>query len=371
MSFNTGKSLCFCILLSLIFTTKINAQDSLANKGQLTFSGFVDIYYSDNLNNPASKTFPGFFYNYNNDNHIAVNLALLRANYTNDRMHMNVGLMTGTYAGANLAAEPALFQNIYEANVGIKLSKKHNLWFDGGVLTSHIGFESAISKDCWTLTRSVAAENSPYYHTGAEITYTSPKEKFVASLLYLNGWQRMQRPPANSTPAGGWQIIYKPNDKLTLNSCSFVGNDKPDSIAQIRLFHHFNLLWQPTKKFGLIFGFDYGMEQKPVDSLNKQSGFNSWYSPVVIARYFITDAFAIAARFENYSDPKHVIVTHLASEGSGITGVSLNTDFYFSPNALLRFEYKMFMNDKKVFEQGKNKYSTSNGIFSVSLSGYF
>ena len=33
----------------------------------------------------------------------------------------------------------------------LKLAKKKNLWIDAGILPSHIGFESAVSKDCWTL----------------------------------------------------------------------------------------------------------------------------------------------------------------------------------------------------------------------------
>jgi hypothetical protein len=39
-------------------------------------------------------------------------------------------------------------ENVYEAN-GVKISSKHNLWIDVN-MPSHIGFESAIGKDCAT-----------------------------------------------------------------------------------------------------------------------------------------------------------------------------------------------------------------------------
>ena len=39
------------------------------------------------------------------------------------------------------------------ANAGYKLSAKKAWWLDIGVLPSHIGFESAVGKDNWTLTR--------------------------------------------------------------------------------------------------------------------------------------------------------------------------------------------------------------------------
>jgi hypothetical protein len=81
--------------------------------------------------------------------------------------------MIGNYAQYNLLTEPTWAQFIYEANVGFKISRKQNVWLDAGIMPSHIGFESAVSADCWTLTRSILAENSPYYETGVKISYTN------------------------------------------------------------------------------------------------------------------------------------------------------------------------------------------------------
>ena len=36
-----------------------------------------------------------------------------------------------------------------------------NLWLDAGIFVSHIGLESANSRDNLTLTRSIMADNSP------------------------------------------------------------------------------------------------------------------------------------------------------------------------------------------------------------------
>jgi hypothetical protein len=75
---------------------------------------------------------------------------------------------------------------------------------------SHIGFESAIGKDCWNLTRSILADNSPYYESGAKLSYTSKNEKWFISGLILNGWQRIQRVEGNNLPAFGHQLTFKP-----------------------------------------------------------------------------------------------------------------------------------------------------------------
>src|SRR5690606_24702719 len=158
--------------------------------------------------------------------------------YENKRVRANLGLGIGSYMNANYAAEEGVLKNIYEANVGIKLSKEHDLWLDAGVMPSHIGFESAIGADCYTLTRSILADNSPYFETGAKLSYSTKNGKWDMAVLVMNGWQRIQRVEGNSTPALGHQLTYRPSEKITLNSSSFIGNDKPDEAKQMRYFHN-------------------------------------------------------------------------------------------------------------------------------------
>jgi len=107
---------------------------------------------------------------------------------------------------ANYATEPGILGNLYESNVGIKLSGSNNLWLDVGVFSSHIGFESAVGKSNWTLTRSLAAENTPYFESGAKISYTSDNDNWFVSVLILNGWQHIKPVEGNTLPAFGTQI---------------------------------------------------------------------------------------------------------------------------------------------------------------------
>jgi hypothetical protein len=129
--------------------------------------------------------------------------------YATEKVRANFALMTGSYANANLAAEPEVLKNIFEANAGVKISSKKNVWIDAGIFASHIGFESAIGRDCWTLTRSMLADNSPYYESGVKFSYTSDNGEWFVSGLFLNGWQRIQRVEANNTPAVGHQLTWK------------------------------------------------------------------------------------------------------------------------------------------------------------------
>ncbi|HQW23299.1 MAG TPA: porin, partial [Bacteroidia bacterium] len=254
-----------------------NAQkDTTVNP--LSFSGYLETYYLYDFGNPADHNRPGFVYSHNRHNEVNINLGYIKAAYEKDNVRANLALMAGTYSNANLAAEPGVLKNIYEGNIGVKVSKKSSLWIDAGIFSSHIGFESAVSKDCWTLTRSILADNSPYYESGVKLSYTSPSEKWFISGLFLNGWQRIQRVDYNNTPAFGTQFTFKPNKKITLNSSSFVGNDKPDSAKQMRYFHNFYGIIKVNDKLAFTAGFDFGAEQISKGS----SDYNTWYSPVLI-----------------------------------------------------------------------------------------
>ncbi len=115
------------------------------------------------------------------------------------------------------------------------------------------------------------------------------------------------------------QITYKPSGKLSINSSTFIGNDKADSIKQWRYFHNLYAIWQLNKNWGLTLGFDYGMEQKHTGA----TSFNNWYSPVAIVRYD-SDKWAIAGRAEYYSDKAGVIAPLVNANPFQMQGYSVN-----------------------------------------------
>src|SRR6478752_3123556 len=105
------------IALAILGFANMMAQDKAPSP--FTFSGYIDTYYSYDFGNPDNHTKPGFFYSYNRHNEVNVNLGLLKVNYAKDNVRGNFGLMAGTYAQYNMAAEQDLLRNIYEANVGV------------------------------------------------------------------------------------------------------------------------------------------------------------------------------------------------------------------------------------------------------------
>lgn len=331
----------------------------------LTLSGYVEAYYTHDFTAPkTTQERPGFLYNHKRNREININLAYLKAAYSTDRLQVNLALQVGTYAQYNYAAEQDLLKNVLEANVGVRLSQSRELWLDAGIFTSHIGFESAISKDCWTLTRSLLAENSPYYLSGAKLTYATPNGKWTLLGSVLNGWQRIAKLPGYSGPSLSTQIQFKPSDKVTLNWSTFIGSDRPDSLKQGRFFNNFYAIINPAGKVGLILGFDIGADRKPIGPGGSRVGTGSyvWYSPVVIARVATSSKSYLAGRMEYYSDKNGVIISTGTPNGFQTMGYSLNYDYAILPNALVRIEGKVYDSKDALFETHTGTGNTNTSL---------
>lgn len=341
-------------------------EDSLAKQqNRLTVTGYVETYYSYDFNKPGNNDRPGFFYSHNRHNEFNLNLGFIKAAYSNDRVRATFAVATGTYMSANYSAEPGTLKNIYEANAGVKLSSKKNLWLDAGVLPSHIGFESAIAKDCWTLTRSILAENSPYFETSAKLTYTTDNNKWVLSALALNGWQKIRRLDGNSLMSFGAQVQYKPTETLLLNYSNFVGTDKPDSARTMRYFNNFYAIFNATEKLGVTLGLDLGTQQQ----FNGSEKMYTWYSPVIIAKYTVNNHWAVTGRGEYYRDKNGVIINTGLPGGFDTAGFSVNVDYSPVSNAVIRLEVRTLNSKNDIFVKDNDLTQRNNFITSsIALS---
>lgn len=328
--------------LALFQATTLYAQKDSLKKW--TFSGYGEVYYSYDFAKPQNHKKEDFIYNHKQHNEINANLIIAKAMYADKNSRANMALMAGNYPQYNLSSEPTWAQFIYEANIGIRLSQKHNLWLDAGIMPSHIGFEGAVSADCWTLTRSILAENSPYYEAGAKLSFINKKENLNIAFLALNGWQRISKPDYIQQPSFGLQVNYKPINNLILNYSNFIGTAKPDSLNALRTFHNFYLQYEPKGKLGLIAGFDIG-----TDKYNAKN-YGIWFSPVLIIRYTLNNTIKMALRGEYYNDKKQIIIATKTANGFQVSGLSANVDYKINEILTLRMEGKMYHSEDKIFQ---------------------
>ena len=353
------------IAIILIFASvNISAQvdSTWQKKPELRILGFADVFYVYDFNEPQGQSRQLFLFNHNRHNEFNLNLGLIKFAVEQQKYRANFALQTGTYANDNYSAEQGVIKNILEANIGISLNKTNNLWIDAGVLPSHIGFESAISMDNPTFTRSLLAENSPYFLAGAKLTYNINRKWEVAGLI-VNGWQRIQRLEGNSLPSIGTQVNFSPNEKMIFNWSSLVGTDDPDETRRMRYFNNFFGQFQITENFDLTAGFDIGSQQ----TIKGSSNYDIWFSPILIGQFKINENWRSAIRMEYYQDETGIIIPTETVNGFQTSGFSLNLDYTPEKNIACRLEGRFLHSKDDIFVSGTGS-SNNNFIIGTSIA---
>jgi hypothetical protein len=280
---------------------------------------------------------------------------LLGLRYQDERVRGALALQAGTYPEANYANEPLALRHLNEANVGLRLAPR--LWLDAGIFAAHLGSESARSLDNLALTRSIMADNSPYYETGAKLTYEA-NARWTFTGLVLNGWQNIR--DNNQNKALGTQIQLKPSARLLLNYSTFLGEgaNRPEPDTRWRHFHDLYLTWQATTMLKLAAGLDVGWEQ----TAHKSGEYASWQGGQLIARFQTTPKTAAVFRAEYFHDPHGVQVATSSPNNLRALGLSAGFDYAPTDRALLRFEAKQYQARDAIFPTDGELWLSSTAL---------
>ncbi len=317
----------WALFLSLFLTAQENKNVTI------DFSGYMDIYYAYDFSKPETEQRLPFLYSHNRHNEFALNIALARIKASYENVYGTLSFHSGSYVEDNYASEKVKYIN--EAFLGIYLNSSKKDVLEIGILPSYIGFETAVSHSNLTLTRSILADNSPYFMTGAKYGHHF-NDKVTFSFLVTNGWQRIQKAQPTISPSFGTQLVLTPTAKTTINWSTFLGKETYADQFSMRYFS--NLYWDQkwNDKWRTILGFDCGYQQKPNASYESKT----WMSPVLIAQYTLNKQWQIGIRSEYYSDIDNAIVVGpLPFE---TFGNSLNLDFLPNAKFKLRTEAKWY-----------------------------
>jgi hypothetical protein len=160
----------------------------------------------------------------------------------------------------------------------------------------------------------------------------------------LNGWQRIRRPDSHE-PSIGHQLTWTPSDRLTVNSSSFIGSDKPRQQRRMRYFHDLYAIASVGETWQVAAGFDIGSEEATAGG----GRVNRWSAPqVVVRRRLGSNGFA-AARVERYRDRGGVLVSP-TGEGLDAWGLSANIDRRIGERYTVRSEVRWLRATTPVFE---------------------
>lgn len=287
-------------------------------------SAYGEVYFQREM---EAENRPAFLYSYDRNGTAGTNLALLQLKRVTERTALHIGAMDGTYARANLAAEPRYLRHVFEARFAWKPKENGNSWLEAGVFPSHIGNESAIGMQCPTLTRSLMADNSPYYESGLRWLGKSANGKREGGIYVLNGWQRIRLPGRGIWPALGYQLTVQLNQVLRINSSSFFGNPG-DNPGVLRAFHDAWMAWDFRPRWTLHAAWDMGWQRQ----------YGSWQTASIVLQHRLPHDWVFGARAEAFLDPNGIIIPAPISTGTRIGAYSVNADYVISEAALWRVE---------------------------------
>jgi hypothetical protein len=210
------KSFGLVALVLATLHTSLHAQDST----KVSFEGYAEVYYGTQQSTASQR--PDFLYNHTADG-LAVNIAWLKWTVEHNRWRIIAAPMLGTYVNSNLDNEPNAVKHLYEASIGYRFAGTSNSRIDLGIMPSHIGLESNIGSNNLNLTRSLLAENTPYYECG--IRWSGTTENGLSwAVLALNGWQRMAVADDLVRPNFGMQLQHDNKKGRVLNYSNYLGS---------------------------------------------------------------------------------------------------------------------------------------------------
>ena len=359
-------------VLSLVAPALIAAQSGPAAPAapdttpRITFGGFVDGYYAYDFNRPANFD-RSFTTQPARHNEFNVNLAFIEAKLDAPRVRGRLAIQTGTSVQANYAAEPRngsvsgpdLARLIQEAFAGVKLGD--NIWIDGGIFLSHIGLESFISRDNAAYTRSLVADFTPYYESGARLAWQATPS-LAAIFHVVNGWQNIAE--TNSAKSIGVRIDYTASPATTLSYYNYLGEEGADSAknSQVRFFNGVGVKSAVMAQFQILAELDYGMQQRA-----SGSGSATWYGGMVTGRYQATPMAAVVGRVERYDDRDQVLIVTGVADGFRASGASIGLDMTPQSRVLWRTELRGFRSEKAVFPKRTGGPSGSDAFVVTSL----
>lgn len=331
-------------------------------KDSIHFSGYTEIYFSQDQHNWNDHERPEFLYSHTSTNHFALNTAVIDFKYSSERVKTQLSLVEGTYANKVTSAEPIGFGALYVGNVSYKLSPSKELWLQAGVFPSHIGLESAIGFSNLSMTRSLAAENSPYYESGLNLQYSSKNNKWFGSLLLLNGWQTMTLTAQQRRPDLGSQIQFKPNSNVTINHSTYFGEVAVLDSSQKRFYQNFYANILLKNKWTVQLQADFGMQETGDNGLNK-----SWLTGFVGVSYQLNEKFALVGRAEMLRDENNLVIAGVNNE---LWGYSFNINYLLDKHLMFRAEWRNITSEKYAFTFQNFSEKHMNGL-NLSLAAQF
>ncbi len=332
----------------------------------ITIGGYIDTYFAYDVNKPKDGLIP-YMVSSNLHNSFSVNLAYIDLRYNTPNIRARLVPGFGSYMNANYNNEIGLLKNLVESSVGIKLHKKKEIWIESGIFGSPFTNESAISKDHFMYTRSLAPEYVPYYLAGVKTSF--PINNKINFYVYiLNGWQQIQ--DQNNGKSIATQIEYRPNQKHLINWNTYIGDErsKLNPTFRNRYFTDVYWLFNVSDKFNLISCLYGGLQETKTTKLYN----NYWWQMNLSSKWKFNEKHSIAARIEYFDDPSNCMITN-QNVGSKVKLYSLGICYNLNllNHVLFRIDTRYFGSTHKTFLHQESSNQYSNSVITGNITVWF
>jgi hypothetical protein len=207
----------------------------------------VDVNYNFNLNHPVDHTNSGSTATFRSDE---FNLSYIEVggdfhdpeSGARGRLMLQFGSRaTGVPRNDNtpLRGQFDLYtalRFVTEGYVGMHLDVMHGVNIDVGIFKSYVGLLSYNNFENWNYQPSFTSDNTPWFFTGVRVQ-TFPTDRLKLEYWLINGWQTYAM--FNEQPGLGVQMVYRPQEWISILASAYVGWDTPNTPGRVR-FHSDN-----------------------------------------------------------------------------------------------------------------------------------
>ena len=314
-----------------------------AQEKSVSFSGYLDTYYAYDFSEPFNNQ-RLYVTQYDRHNEFNLNHAWIKGNYSSEKVRANLAMQIGTYPANNYGAEPEkLYQMIYEANAGYKVTK--NGWLDVGVFGGHFGYESALGMERALYTPALATEYTPYYQSGVRYTHDI-SDKTQVRLVVLNGWQNIGE--TNNKKSVGMAIDHQLTDQLLLSYGNYFGDESTvEDEEENRMHHNFLAEFTPTDQLTFAGIFDFTSQKSTITDRRTTTTFITF-----ISEYRLSEKWSAAGRYEYVKDQDQLLINSVIGQLK-MNVFSLALTYAPETNVAFKLESKIYADEDNNFSGTK------------------
>jgi hypothetical protein len=327
--------------------------------GILMVGGYLDTYwayYGDTANTNGYHTFPTIS---PRSKQLGLNMIQAQLKYRSGFARANLAIHGGDIPRAAWSGD---FNFIQEANVGFKFAPK--IWLDAGFFKTHIGYESILPRDNFTISLATTTFYEPYFLSGAKVTWMAGKNWSLQANLFneFNGFVDV-----NGSPAGGMSLYWEPTKDWVLGLNQITSNEKTKEAGLPKLRAYQNLVtYRKFTKTEWVGEVNFGFQSNT--GLTDSLGTAKMFSALLAGKYKFTRRYAVSGRYEFFYDPEEILTgaVYNASHqlvGLVISGFTLCGEFKPTEKSFFRVEARELItthSDEDIFYN--NQQSSRNRL---------